>query len=78
MPKKFFATAGLSLDPNKTQPIPNYRSERAQLTKYVTNGDEPMPDTKSDGKSSLKSSQPNPIVEHLEYLSQQRAESKFR
>lgn len=73
LPRKTFATVGVSLNPNKSLPIPNYRQERANLAKYVVTNEEKAMESKL-----LQSKKPNPMVEHLEELAKQRAESKFR
>lgn len=73
LPGKTFANVGVALDPNKALPVPNYRRQRAQFTKFaVAATDVPMKE------APVRPSKPNPIVEQLEELSKQRAESKFR
>lgn len=69
-----FREMGLSSDPNKSVPIPNFKSERLQLTKIV-NGFVEEEITEKDVKPAPKRGH---VVQELEEMAKQRGESRLR
>uniref|UniRef100_A0A1A9ZUM5 Nucleolar protein 16 n=1 Tax=Glossina pallidipes TaxID=7398 RepID=A0A1A9ZUM5_GLOPL len=74
-PRTNFKEMGLSVNPNKTIAIPNYRAERLKLTKFI-NGfvEEEIPE---EELQSLKPKR-GEVVGQLEELAKEKADSKLR
>lgn len=71
-----FADMGLASNPNKSVPIPNFKSDRLKLTKIVVNGF-----TEEEIKEEdLKQTTPKRghVVNELVELAKQKGDSKLR